>query len=112
AKVDDAMFDLSQKDPTVQSAYFEAMRDLRIKRQDIEQGFQDKLKSGFGKSVKMFGVEELYDEESSLELSLVDHDELEEDIAIRDMVVKMELLVGKELSALNQRFASLLQAVE
>lgn len=112
AKVDDAMFDLSQKDPTVQSAYFEAMRDLRIKRQDIEQGFQDKLKSGFGKSMKMFGVEELYDEESTLELSLVDHDELEEDIAIRDMVVKMELLVGKELSALNQRFASLLQTVE
>jgi hypothetical protein len=112
AKVDDAMFDLSQKDPTVQNAYFEAMRDLRIKRQEIEQAFQDKLSSGFGKSLTAFGFDELYDDEAVLELSLVDYDELEEEIAIRDMVVKMELLVGQELSALNQRFAWLLQTVE
>lgn len=112
AKVDDAMFDLSQKDPTVQNAYFEAMRDLRIKRQEIEQAFQDKLRSGFGNSLKAFGLDELSEEETGLELSLVEADELEEEIAVRDMVVKMELLAGKELSALNQRFAWLLQTVE
>ena len=112
ARVDDAMFDLSQKDPTVQNYYFEAMRDLRIKRQDIEQAFQDKLRSGFGKSLKSFGLDELCEEEPLHNLSLLEQDELEEDIAIRDMVVKMELLAGKELTALNQRFAWLLQTVE
>lgn len=112
AKVDDAMFDLSQKDPTVQNHYFEAMRELRIKRREIEQAFQDKLRHSFGHSLKTFGIDELYEEETAQELSLVEHDELEEDIAIRDMVVKMELLAGVELSALNQRFAFLLQTVE
>lgn len=112
AKVDDSMFDLSQKDPTVQNYYFEAMRELRIKRKDIEQAFQDKLRYGFGHSLKTFGIDDLCEEEPTLELSLVEQDELEEDIAIRDMVVKMELLAGVELSALNQRFAFMLQTAE
>ncbi|HSJ47205.1 MAG TPA: DUF1631 domain-containing protein [Gammaproteobacteria bacterium] len=112
AKVDDSMFDLSQKDPTVQNYYFEAMRELRIKRREIEQAFQDKLRYGFGHSLKTFGIDDLCEEEPTLELSLVEQDELEEDIAIRDMVVKMELLAGVELSALNQRFAFMLQTAE
>ncbi|MCW9059947.1 MAG: DUF1631 domain-containing protein [Gammaproteobacteria bacterium] len=112
AKIDDSMFDLSQKDPTVQNCYFDAMRVLRINRKDIEQSFLDKLRAGFGDSLKTFGVEDLCEDDALQELGLVDYEEIEEDIAIRDMVIKLELLARDEIAALNQRFAWLLQTME
>ncbi len=48
-KVDDVLFDLSNKtsDINAHSQYFYAMRELRLNRTDIESGFRENLKGLF-----------------------------------------------------------------
>lgn len=108
AKVDDRLYELSEKDEQAQSAYFQAMRDLRLKRSDVEIGFQREFISGFDQALKECGIElEKAGSEARLELSLMDEQDLEEDIAIQDMISKLEMIGGVELDGLNQRLAVL-----
>lgn len=112
AKVDDKLYELSEKDKDAQSAYFQAMRDLRLKRSDIELGFQREFAKGFDAALKELGVEVRNPQgDAGLELSLMDEQDLEEDIAIQDMISKLEMVAGVELDALNQRMA-VLAAIE
>lgn len=112
AKVDDALYELSEKDTEVQSNYFETMRDLRVKRAEIEQNFQQAFNAQFNDVVRSYGVENIGEETQTLELSLVDAEEMEETIAFVDMASKLEMLAGAELTALKQRIRHLLAIVD
>ncbi len=104
---DDALFDLADKasSNTNQSLYFDAMRELRIKRKGIEKLFSQELKNNF------FNLQysEKSTESSNLEtininsLSLVHEDELEENLAFDSMIGKANLQYEVELSQIVTR---------
>lgn len=98
---DDSLFEIADRatSNTEQSAFFEAMRDLRMKRRTIERSFLHQLFEAFatlnqyeiGKPQPLEGV-------SFDSLSLVQNDELEESVAIDTMVTKV---TGRTIPALG-----------
>ncbi|MCF6751255.1 DUF1631 domain-containing protein [Pseudomonas stutzeri] len=98
---DDSLFEIADRatSNTEQSAFFEAMRDLRMKRRTIERSFLHQLFEAFatlnqyeiGKPQPLEGV--TFDS-----LSLVQNDELEESVAIDTMVTKV---TGRTIPALG-----------
>ncbi len=109
-KVDDALFELSEKDTSVQSAYFESMRDLRQQKDSLKVAFLQGVSNAFNEALIPFGFMESIEKKLKMELSLVDEDEQEQVIAIQDMKTKLEMLCHKELYALNYRFGELLES--
>ncbi|WP_343574901.1 DUF1631 domain-containing protein [Pseudomonas sp.] len=107
---DDTLFEMADRasNNTEQSAYFEAMRDLRLKRKSIERGFLQKVFEQFaslgqyeiGRSSPLESVS--YDN-----LSLVQNDELEEAVALDAMVGKVMSRDGVALGHLTTRLNKL-----
>lgn len=89
--VDDALFERAEKgeNSDVQAQFFMAMRQVRLRRRELEDGFQttirgafDALRSGDGRmAIRRGNTDEL-------DLSLVDNEALEESIAIDSMIAK------------------------
>jgi len=121
-QVDDALFELAEKaeNNLIQSLYFDAMREVRIKKKDIETQFS-----------KQFNHQcrALYDPEDSVEskddrgktagaeapqlalegeLSLIENNQLETSLAVSNMVAKIGYFCKDELFALNKRIGILL----
>lgn len=114
-KVDDALFELAEKAESnaVQSLYFDAMREVRIKRQAIETGFKDNFEAGFDNEAnggRAAETGELHD--SELSLSLVETDELEESLAVTNMVGKINTASKESLGNLDRRMGLLLNDPE
>ncbi|MGR8919746.1 MAG: DUF1631 family protein, partial [Gammaproteobacteria bacterium] len=118
-QVDDALFELADKSVNneEQTRYFDAMRDVRLKRSEIEQGYRRHCETRFPLGPR---IEALADEPPGAggigassgdahSLSLVGNDELEETLAINNMVEKAEASFADELFALDQRMATLYQ---
>lgn len=107
--VDDELYQLADKSASdvLQTRYFDAMRELRKLREGIEQAFLrnqlDRYDAFWTRSAPV--------EEPAVaigdELSLVDEDELEENLAVNGMVSKAENRYHRELFGLNMRFAQL-----
>jgi len=92
-KADDTLFDLANKaDNNVQQQlYFDAMRDIRLRRKHIEQQFVHLYKRQFelfaaGKPLGIDLQEIVPDKEIALEL--VDDSNMEEDIALANMAAR------------------------
>ncbi|MBK8973801.1 MAG: DUF1631 domain-containing protein [Hahellaceae bacterium] len=92
---DDSLFELANHAHTnnEQNRYFEAMRELRIKRKGIETVFAQKLEQLFRQPPflnKPFSDEtnKLHEPLSIESLSLVQNDALEESVALNSMVTK------------------------
>src|SRR5690606_4793203 len=94
--IDDSFFELANNARTnnEQNLFFEAMREIRIKRKTIENEFQQQIEnqfsvdSVFGKYQQNYlqnNDQNTYDFES---LSLVNKDDLEEEVAITSMATK------------------------
>lgn len=95
-KADDALFDLANKADSnaAQQLYFDAMRDIRLKRSVVERGFSENI----GKLFEQFVNGDLQTrqrdsvgdlgEEAGMEL--VEVEDMEESIAIRNMAAKAE----------------------
>jgi len=109
---DDALFELADKaeDSAERTMYFDSMRAVRIKREAIEKYFASAFHEGFklfynSSSIQQStGNTELTSSES---LSLMGEDELEESVAIRGMVSKVNNLFAGSLQQLIQRMDSL-----
>jgi hypothetical protein len=106
--LDDELYELADKSASdvLQTRYFDAMRELRKLREPIEQEFLRRQTSTY----ETFwqhpqAAEEVADEADEDELTLVDEDELEENLAVSSMVSKAENRYHRELFALNMRFA-------
>lgn len=121
-KVDDALFELAEKaeNNSVQSLYFDAMREVRIKKKDIEALFCNQFNhqccalfdpeecTDIGKSSHEPAVENPLQLQGEGELSLIENNQLETSLAVSNMVAKIGYLCKDELFALNKRIGILL----
>lgn len=112
-KVDDTLFDLAEKSESnaVQSAYFDAMREVRLRRQRMEQEFQRRFLesySGTTHSDSRTGTYGGSDTAAIGNLMLVNNDDLEESVAITNMINKLEAVAKEELFALDKRVGFLM----
>ncbi len=102
--VDDALFGLSEKVETdyERSMYFEAMREIRLKRKALLEKFDEALHQSFNQLIldKPQSGRELQMDE----LSLVDQTEIEDRLAIDNMISKARPHFEDELFAVLERF--------
>ncbi len=89
---DDTLFEMADRATSnaEQNAFFEAMRDLRLKRKGIERGFLQKVFETFANLNQYeIGRAPQLDAVSFDTLALVQNDELEETVAMDSMVAKV-----------------------
>jgi len=107
---DDTLFEMADRagNNAEQSAYFEAMRDLRLKRKNIERDFLQKVFEQFAKLGQYeIGRASPLGAVSYDNLTLVQNDELEEAVALDAMVAKVMSRDGIALGHLTTRFNKL-----
>ena len=100
------MFDLASKadNNAVQAQYFDGMREVRKKRQQIEARFQEQLARQFVDFLAGRGIAAKPESSNGeMSLSLVENTELEESLAVASMVAKTENRLQRVLFAINQR---------
>jgi len=103
---DDTLFEMADRATSnaEQNAFFEAMRDLRLKRKNIERGFLQKVFESFATLNQYeIGKPASLDAVSFDTLSLVQDDALEESVALDAMVAKVVSRDGTALSHLTTR---------
>ncbi len=112
-KVDDNLFELADKaeNNAIQSIYFDAMREVRIRRGNIETEFSTRLVEGYNRAVKGergtgLAPGSLNDPEPAL--GLVEDDDLEESLAVDGMASKVRESCEAELLAFDKRMGVLL----
>ncbi len=107
---DDTLFEMADRATSnaEQNAFFEAMRDLRLKRKSIERTFLQKVFESFS-SLNQYeiGKAAQLDAVSFDSLSLVQNDELEEAVALDAMVAKVMARDGIALGHLTTRLNTL-----
>lgn len=90
---DDALFDLADRATSNQdqNTYFEAMREVRLKRRETEIAFFTKLDQAFADLLKVIPDQDddFVTDISLDELSLVDNDQLEFQVAVESMIAKV-----------------------
>ncbi len=108
--VDDSLFELANnaRSNNEQNRYFEAMREIRIKRKGVEKQFQSAV-------VKLFNQPPRSGQEANAaapvrqptadSLSLVQNDELEEQVALNAMISKARAHFQSPLIQLQTRFS-------
>lgn len=104
---DDTLFEMADRATSnaEQNAFFEAMRDLRLKRKSIERGFLQKVFEAFATLNQYeIGKPAPGDAVSFDALSLVQNDALEESVALDTMVAKVVSRDGTALGHLTTRF--------
>ena len=102
---DDSLFEIADRATSnaEQNAFFEAMRDLRMKRRGIERSFLQQVFESFSK-LNQYEIGKPAQQEASFEsLALVQNDELEESVAIDTMVAKVMSRASQPLSHLTTR---------
>ncbi len=109
--VDDALFDLAEKaeNNSIQTRYFDGMREVRKKRQLVERLFQEQLTrefAQFGPASPRQG-EDLPTSGSTSGLALIEDKDLEESLAVSAMVGKASNRLAQQLYALEQRLSVL-----
>ncbi|MEG5264691.1 DUF1631 domain-containing protein [Pseudomonas sp. JDS28PS106] len=107
---DDTLFEMADRaaSNTDQNTFFEAMRDLRLKRKSIERGFLDKFYEAF-LALGQYQITEpvLPSAVSFDKLELVHNDELEKTVAVDAMVAKVMTRDSVALSQLTTRLNEL-----
>ncbi len=112
--IEDELFELAEKsfDREKQNFYLDARAQAREKRSAIEAAFRKQFLSCFEKKVS--GEDETARKPSGdfRALSLVEDNELEENLAMNDIATRMSGKCDEELSALSQRMGFLLSVPE
>ncbi len=120
SNVDDFLFELAEKAETndKQAVYFDAMRIVRLRRETIEKNYKNYIDATFnnGMMVPMstlsptsISTPSPHPPLGSLsELDLLGNDELEQNLAMTNMIEKAHNHAQRELYALAQRFNFLL----
>lgn len=114
-KTDDALFARAEKadNNSAQTLYFDAMREIRIIRKDIEQDCIDTLTSQFNRGIPRETVTETgslnLDWENDSSIGLVGAEQLEEDLARNNMVTKVRGTCSQSLFSLDKRIGFLIQ---
>ena len=106
---DDTLFQMADRalSNAEQNAFFEAMRDLRLKRKSIERGFLQKVFETFSQLNQYEIDRPSLDPVGPESLSLVQNEELEETVAVDAMVGKVMSRDGVPLGHLTTRINTL-----
>lgn len=106
--VDDSLFELANnaRSNNEQNRYFEAMREIRIKRKGVERHFQSAVAQFFSNPPHTGHIqEEALSQQASAEgLSLVGDEDLEEQVALNAMITKAKAHFQGPLLQLQTRF--------
>ena len=112
--IDDALFDMAEKAETNsdQTLYFDAMREVRLKNHTVQSAFGTEVKQALqcfleGRNYLGAAAADAAADGDLMTMSLVDNDELEEQLAIDGIVQKARRRYEEELSALTKRLAAL-----
>ena len=108
--VDDSLFELANnaRSNNEQNRYFEAMREVRIKRKGVEKRFCEAVNNLFANPPhEARQASSDTDSVTADSLSLVQNDELEEQVAINAMVVKARAYFQGTLLQLQNRFCAI-----
>lgn len=111
-RADDALFELADRatNNAEQNMFFESMREVRIQRRGIEQAIARDISENFRRLALGIATEDGSDEvdDDTANLSLVDHDELEEIVAVDGMIAKAEKEFAEPLALLTARIDAVL----
>jgi len=113
-KIDDALFGRAEiaESNMIQTQYFDAMRELRIIRKDIEEDFINGITRRFNQGIPRQTSNSvsfnLDSDDDSSGLSLVDKKDMEEDLAITNMVIKIRGTSKQALFLLDKRIGFLI----
>ena len=114
-KIDDALFARAEKaeNNMSQTQYFDAMRELRIIRKDIEEDFLSRFHNQFNQGIPRanqfrtsFSLS--WDDDDASDMGLVDKNDMEEDLAITNMVTKIRGNCKQSLYSLDKRIGLLI----
>jgi len=110
--IDDSLFELSEKAETdrQRNMYFEAMREIRLKRSFLQQGFDQAMEDCFNRLFHNQSENNL--DEDPDELTLVELDDLEDSIAIDNMISKARPHFEDDLFAVTERLKVVIQSKE
>ncbi|OHY79942.1 DUF1631 domain-containing protein [Marinobacter sp. AC-23] len=107
--VDDSLFELANnaRSNNEQNRYFEAMREIRIKRKGVERHFQNTVAQFFANPPHAGQLQEdsLGQQASADNLALVGDDDLEEQVALNAMITKAKVHFQGPLLQLQTRFS-------
>ncbi|MFI8482496.1 DUF1631 domain-containing protein [Pseudomonas sp. NPDC078700] len=107
---DDTLFEMADRASSngEQNAFFEAMRDLRLKRKNVEREFLQAIFESFSTlNQYSIGKPPALDTVSFDSLSLVQNDELEETVAVDAMIAKVLSRDSQALGHLTTRLNAL-----
>ena len=109
---DDALFAMADKAESNadQTQFFDSMRIVRLHRQDIEKTFYNKIEEkfdAFWNYTEDHAQELLTSDLSVDELALVEDTDLEESLAITNLVSKIKNNFGPDIGAIEQRLAQI-----
>ncbi len=117
-QLDDALFEFAQKAETntLQSLYFDAMREIRLRRETFVASYTENFVGNYQSRCDCISNERVVsikaNKGAESELSLVESDDLEEQIAISSLVNKVQHHFSQPLSELAHRYAYLLNTTE
>lgn len=113
SKADDALFDSAEKaeNSSRQSTFFHAMRELRLLRLDIERSFMSHFIQSYEDTIDPLATvsgRATFASTQDLELALVAAQDMEEDLAVTNVIEKIKTQCREELYALDRRIGSIL----
>ncbi|MEP1215006.1 MAG: DUF1631 domain-containing protein [Marinobacter sp.] len=115
-KADDALFELADKAATNQdqTAYFDAMRELRLRRKNMTVSMLQYVSRAFNEigSFRPGGSSGSLDEVDQDSLALVDHSDLEQQVAIDNLINKLRNQHAEAIKLLNVRVAHLVPSAK
>lgn len=113
---DDLFYDLSKRASSnnEQNLYFEAMREIRVRREGIANRFLRTQSQNFSDLIdaNTQGEFDTWEREQETKLSIVDGDDLEVDLARSNMVSRTRDIYREELYELGMRLDHLLLQIE
>ena len=110
--VDDALFELSDKvdNDRERNMYFEAMREVRMKREALKRQFDVEMEQCFESAIN--GKSESIVDDDDTELTLIEYDDLEDSIAIGNMISRARPQFEDDLFAVSERLKLVLKRKE
>ena len=112
--VDDALFDMAEKaeNNSIQTRFFDGMREVRKKRPAMERAAQDGLSKAFADFLQPNRRAVDAQKQQEIGLSLIDEAELEESLASSSMAGKAENKSSRVLFTMNQRLSVLVNGAK
>ncbi|MFR0692529.1 DUF1631 domain-containing protein [Enterobacterales bacterium AE_CKDN230030158-1A_HGKHYDSX7] len=110
AQVDDTLFECAEKaeNNQVQALFFEAMREIRRERPNLERFYHQRIAQGLSDFLEgKLPLPEALEELDIDQLTLVGNDEYEETLLVTNMVNQVRAHCAQLLFALDQRLALL-----